>query len=293
MVRRIVLTAGLVALTAGAAAAMERATFIMNDGTRHSGLVVFHGSQNNNIIDDYANLNEGGKEQTYPVGQIAIIEFSGEPAAADFQGMPASGDYLVLRSGAKQGGTLENMVGGETVQWKNEAGQLQQYAIADVARIYMNPDAARRLYPQFASVGTAGTQQTQQPAPTPSNAGQAVPRGAIRVPANQQWTSTGVRVKKGQQLVFNASGQVQVSPNPEQVSGPDGNPEIPSPNLPVGIMGVGGLIGKVGLGQPFAIGNSGQPITMPDDGLLMLGVNDTNLNDNSGYFDVRLSMPLR
>ena len=54
-------------------------------------------------------------------------------------------------------------------------------------------------------------------------------------------------------------------------------------------MGVGGLVGRVGNSAPFPIGSNSSGITMPADGRLMLGVNDDNLNDNSGAFFVRIN----
>ena len=55
------------------------------------------------------------------------------------------------------------------------------------------------------------------------------------------------------------------------------------------VMGVGGLIGKVGNSQPFPIGANTQPIVMPETGRLLLGVNDTNPSDNSGFFSVEVT----
>jgi hypothetical protein len=46
------------------------------------------------------------------------------------------------------------------------------------------------------------------------------------------------------------------------------------------------LIGKVGNSAPFGIGSNAAPIRMPAKGRLLLGVNDNELNDNSGYFSV-------
>ena len=54
-------------------------------------------------------------------------------------------------------------------------------------------------------------------------------------------------------------------------------------------MPVGGLIGRVGNSAPFPIGSNTQRIRMPADGTLMLGVNDQNLGDNSGYFTVTIT----
>ncbi|MGE3510067.1 MAG: LecA/PA-IL family lectin [Vicinamibacterales bacterium] len=287
MFRRM-FAAALVATTLGVpVSTAERATFILTDGSRHSGDVVFHGSGNRNLIDNHLNLGSGGKEQTFPVDQVALIDFTGgQPVAADFRELPGNDDHLlVLRSGAAQRGKLNNLVNGDTVLWENEAGQQQRYAIRDVARIYLDAQAARRLYPQFANVptatGTTGAAGDAGDQPTPS--------GAIRVQANQPWNSTGVRVSRGQRVAFSTSGQVQFSRDPSHTAGPDGNPNVPSSGLPVAEMPVGGLIARVGDGAAFPIGSNRQPITMPASGQLMLGINDTEMGDNSGSFTVTLS----
>jgi hypothetical protein len=56
--------------------------------------------------------------------------------------------------------------------------------------------------------------------------------------------------------------------------------------LPVAAMPMGGLIGRVGAGQRFAIGTAPQAIRMPAGGRLWLGINDLDFEDNSGWFRV-------
>ena len=51
----------------------------------------------------------------------------------------------------------------------------------------------------------------------------------------------------------------------------------------------GALIGRVGNGQVFGIGNQGGPLSMPDAGILYLGVNDDNVGDNQGAFTVTVT----
>ena len=51
-------------------------------------------------------------------------------------------------------------------------------------------------------------------------------------------------------------------------------------------MPVGGLIARVDTGQAFPIGSNSQPITMPANGRLYLGINDDEFGDNSGAFTV-------
>jgi len=50
----------------------------------------------------------------------------------------------------------------------------------------------------------------------------------------------------------------------------------------------GALIGRIDNGQPFGIGDQ-TSVRMPASGILYLGVNDDNVSDNSGQFQVVVS----
>jgi len=78
MLRRLI-TAALVVGSAGYVwAAAERATFILTDGERKSGPVVFHTESRENLINGMLNLGaDNGKEQTFPIDQVAVIDFVG------------------------------------------------------------------------------------------------------------------------------------------------------------------------------------------------------------------------
>src|SRR5215510_7828595 len=103
MFRKAISTGMLVAF-AGlyALAANERATFVLTDGERKSGQVVFHGDQRENLINGHLNLGNdaGGPEFTIPIGQVAVIDFAGgAPSATELAQLPTSGHLLTLRSG--------------------------------------------------------------------------------------------------------------------------------------------------------------------------------------------------
>jgi hypothetical protein len=90
MVRRLLVT---VALTVGAgvyALAAERATFVLTDGERKSGPVVFHGDARENLINGYLNLGtDNGKDLTFPIDQVAVIDFvGGRPQQTELQALP-------------------------------------------------------------------------------------------------------------------------------------------------------------------------------------------------------------
>ncbi len=274
-----------VACAGGSAwAADQSATFILTNGQHVSGDVVHHGGNDYNLIDNNLNLKlNTGQEQSFNESQVAVIDFAGgQPSATELQQIPATGNYLVLRNGQSQPGTFVNMAHGDTVLWRNASGQDQQYAIADVARVYLNPQAARVAFnaPTTAptAVGTAGSADATPLQP-----------GEVRVQANQAWTDTGIQVKKGDRVSFHASGQITFGQSAGQTAGPDGNGSMHQQSYPVPVMPVGGLIGKVGASPAFPIGSNTQAIVMPADGRLMLGINDNELGDNSGYFSVTIS----
>src|SRR5206468_2333194 len=161
------------------------------------------------------------------------------------------------------------------VHWQNEAGQAQQYAISDVQRIYLNPGSARQALNAI-SASPAAVATT----------GQNANSRTVTVNANTQWNDTGVTVKKGDRVSFQTTGQIKFGQGAEQTAGPDGNGNSMNPGYPVPVVGAGALIGKVGNSAAFPIGSNTQPIVMPADGRLYLGVNDNQLGDNSGAFNV-------
>ncbi len=109
---------------------------------------------------------------------------------------------------------------------------------------------------------------------------------SISVSAVQQWTDTGVFVRPGQTVYFEANGQVRWGPS--RRDGPEGerdspfNRARPIPNRPAAA-----LIGSVGDGNDiFFIGNDRGAIRVRGGGRLLLGINDEGLQDNSGNFRV-------
>jgi PA-IL-like protein len=293
MARRIIATAALVACTGlYALAATERATFILTDGERKSGPVVFHTATRENLIDGDFSLgrDDGGKELIFHSDQVAVIDFvGGQPATSELAQLPASGHLLVMRDGTSQTGRFVNMIGGETVVWTNQAGQRQQYAIRDVSRIYLNPQSARIAFNYTVPAGvtgTAGTVAQGTPARGTAAQGTAAQGTTVRVDATQAWSDTGLTVNQGDRVVFRASGQIQFGRSAGQTATPGGNPAerravYPDPTVPVGT-----LLGRVGNSAPFAIGMQSQPLVMPASGRLMLGINDNELGDNSGFYSV-------
>jgi hypothetical protein len=100
------------------------------------------------------------------------------------------------------------------------------------------------------------------------------------------WKDTGIEVRAGQTLYFQASGRVRWGPNRQD--GPEGernsphNASRPIPNRPAA-----GLIGRVGESDDyFFVGDEKGAIRVRSSGRLYLGVNDDYLKDNTGSFRV-------
>jgi hypothetical protein len=277
MVRHVISAAAVVACAASYALAAERATFVLTDGERKSGEVVFHGGHAANFIDGQLNLGENGKEQSFPIEQVAVIDFAGgTPSAAELSRVPATGQIVTMRDGNAVPGKFVNIVRGDTLVWENASGQQQEFAVRDIARVYLNPQSARTVFNYTGPVGS------------PKGTAGAIPGGrTIPVNANQGWTDTGVDVNAGDHVVFRASGEILIGRSPGQNATPDGNPGFRSPKYPDPTAPGGALIGRVGArGKPFGIGMQTQPLPMPASGRLYLGVNDNELDDNSGAFTV-------
>ena len=109
------------------------------------------------------------------------------------------------------------------------------------------------------------------------------------MPANVAWSNTGINVTRGQNLRFDATGEIRLSFNGDDVARPTGAvsgrlaDKAPLPNVPAGA-----LIGRINNGPPFSIGTT---VPMPESGRLLLGINDDHVADNSGNFTVRIWEP--
>ena len=111
----------------------------------------------------------------------------------------------------------------------------------------------------------------------------------ITVSGQQAWTPTGITVTKGQTLTFSTTGEVQLSADANDKASSAGSVTgryAQRSALPRVLAGA--LIGKIGNGQPFGIGNQAS-FAAPASGQLFLGVNDDSFGDNQGSFQVTIS----
>lgn len=274
--KALIVGIGLSWLAVALPTAQERATFVLTNGQRHDGAVVY-GRGDNNIVDGNFHLDAGGADLSFPMNNVAVIDFAGGNPSADLQKLPSDNSGLmVMRSGAAERGHLHNIIKGDYVQWVNEAGQRNNIPIRDVSRLYLNPQNARSTF-----LSRSGQAQAEQP-----------PAGTtIRVNANQQWVDTGINVRKGDPVLFYATGDILTGNGIS--AGVAGSPVMDKARMPLPTAAGGSVIGRVGNSGPFYVGWNPNPITMPASGRLYLGVNDDNVNDNEGFFTVVISSSSR
>jgi hypothetical protein len=180
----------------------------------------------------------------------------------------ALADTLVLRSGRRVDGDLVAVRGG-TVEFEEAGGQTRRYDRSEVARIELGSESG---YVDDRSSGGR-------------------PRGLrekyLSVAAATQWNDTGVDVRSGAEVYFQATGRVRWGPDRQHGPAGEGGSHY-NANRPIPGRPGGGLIGRVGSSDPFFIGDESGAIRVRGSGRLYLGVNDDYLQDNQGSFRVTI-----
>jgi Ca2+-binding EF-hand superfamily protein len=112
----------------------------------------------------------------------------------------------------------------------------------------------------------------------------AVTSRVVRVDARERWTDTGIFVPAGAVVEIDAEGQVQMSPDGNDIASPAGSRTGRlAPNAPVRDQSAGGLVARIGNDAPRFVGQHGS-VSSRVSGQLYLTVNDDHLADNNGEF---------
>jgi len=253
----------------GVAQAQQNATIILKSGERLSAQLIDHGG-----VGFTVKVNN--EQRQIPTNDVAIIDFTGRTLTNDDWNKVTGGTNIaILRSGETVTGQFYD-IGGTTplrITMKTADGE-RDLSSNDVAVIVL----ARTDAAVAAATGSAATTGS-----TPSTAG-----GTIVVNGNQQWTSTGLMVRRGERLTFTTTGEVRLSSAGDDVAQPAGaisGRKVAGSPMPSAIAGA--LIGRIGNGQPFGIGNL-TSVVAPATGMLFLGINDDHVADNSGEFRVEI-----
>jgi hypothetical protein len=103
--------------------------------------------------------------------------------------------------------------------------------------------------------------------------------------ANNGWTNSGLVVRKGQRLRISASGRVSLGNG--RFSTPGGIPTISDNEKLMRTEPTGALIAVIGDdNDDFVLIGTRRDFVAQRDGVLFLGVNEGNLNDNTGTYDI-------
>ena len=253
----------------------DRATVQMRDGSKIEGRIDGIDPEGELVVRVSQN-----DERRLPLGSVALIDrVGGASGLPDTELREATGSQhlLLMTNGSAMKGQLVAIRGGEgsanenqprTYVFRSSDGREQTLGPQQVARIYLG------TYP-FAAISGSATSQPESGAFAP---------GSIRVPANAGWVNTGIRVRRGEQVSFDVTGEVQLSDNPNDRARSAGTPRTAA-GSPLPSVNAGALIGRVGNSQPFGIGDQAS-VPMPFDGILYLAVNDDERSDNTGAFVV-------
>jgi hypothetical protein len=102
---------------------------------------------------------------------------------------------------------------------------------------------------------------------------------------NNGWTNSGLVVRQGQRLRINASGRVSLGNG--RFATPTGVATIPDSEKLMRTEATGGLIAVIGDdNDDFVFIGPRRDFVAQRDGVLFLGVNEGNLADNTGTYDV-------
>jgi hypothetical protein len=184
-------------------------------------------------------------------------------------------DTLILRDGSRIQGELIGVRNG-TIEFEERrafgAGRTLRFDRDEVVRIeFENRYSNNNNNNSFGSGGRPPGMREKQ----------------TIVSADVPWNDTGVDVRAGQTIYFEAQGQVRWGR--DRRDGPAGERNSPNnPGRPIPNRNAAALIGKIGntSNDYFFIGDETGPVRMRSAGRLYLGINDEVLTDNSGNFRV-------
>jgi len=140
--------------------------------------------------------------------------------------------------------------------------------------------------------------QAQTPAPTDKadqNTSKTLPKPieiGVKVTADNTangWTNSGWVVRKGQRIRISGAGRVSLGGG--RYAMPGGIASLPDKDKLMARESTGGLIAVIGdNNNEFIFVGDAKEFVASRDGALFLGINEGNLNDNAGVFDVKIEI---
>lgn len=181
-------------------------------------------------------------------------------------------DTLILRDGTR--------VQGELIAVRNGVIEFEERSRFGAGRLLrLDRDEIVRI--EFETIRSSGTTLTADTRPP------GMRERPVIVSANTAWVDTGVDVRSGQTVYFEATGRARWGR--DRQDGPAGERNSPpNPGRPMPNRNAAALIGKIGSesNDLFFIGDETGAVRVRGTGRLFLGINDDVLTDNSGNFRV-------
>ena len=251
----------------GIASAQENATITLRSGERLTAQLVDMGGSG------FA-VRVNGQDRQIPTGDVAVIDFAGGTMTESDWGRLSGGQHVVwLRNGQVLNAELVDVGGTSPLRITvRDANGNRDLNSTEISRIVLaRPGNA----PAATTAGTTGSTASD---------------GSVIVSGRQQWTATGITVRRGETIRLTTTGEVQLSADSNDVASPAGakSGRYPTANAPMPRVLAGGLLGRIGNGQPFPIGDQ-TSLPMPAAGQLFLGINDDEVGDNNGEFRVQIT----
>jgi hypothetical protein len=167
----------------------------------------------------------------------------------------------------------------------NNVGQTSRPATPNTSRppVQQQPDNSQDTGSDVANTPSqpTGRQNSSQASPTFFQINARV-RGDS---ASNGWTNSGLVVRRGQRIRVSASGRVTLGAG--RVSTPAGVPAIQDNEKLMRSYPTGALIAVIGDdNDDFIFIGGRREFIAQRDGVLFLGVNEGNLNDNTGSYDI-------
>ena len=239
-------------------------TIKMKDGSVYKGKVTGY-SQRKFTITIY--VGSSSSQHVIPVDEIESVEFD-----ASDTGAPRA---------------LTNPIGTEANQPRGEKPRSESQPFQQPI-IRPDPALSAETKEALNTAKPAITNTSEIMAPVSSEALGLLADKTISIAAAADWTSTEVRVQRGQRVVVTASGEVDLGNN--QRATPNGIALNDSRKLML-TRPTGALIAVVGDdNDDFVFLGANGEFTATHSGVLFLSVNEGNLKDNNGSFIAKVKV---
>jgi hypothetical protein len=198
--------------------------------------------------------------------------------------------FTVLVGSGAQGRRSRTLIYVEDVE-SIEFDSATTQAAAGLANDEVQPSNTAPVY-QTPTTTPAPSENTRVPARTNTQTTAAPPQTFFTIKvtvradnANNGWTNSGLVVRKGQRLRISSTGRVSLGGG--RFSTPSGIQGSPDNDKLMRTEATGALIAVIGDdNDDFLLIGTRRDFVAQRDGVLFLGVNEGNLTDNTGTYDV-------